>query len=139
MIVLDTNVVSELLGARPASAVVRWVSAIEEDVAVTAMTLAELRFGVRRLPDARRRTELENGIARAIEPFERKGLILSFDADGARVFADVCASRERIGRPIHTADAVIAATCIANGAVLATRNTKDFDGTGVRLIDPWTA
>lgn len=137
MIVLDTNVVSELLRREPDAGVVSWLESLDGDVAITAVTLAELLAGVRRLPDGRRKTELEAAVAAAVEPYRGGQAMLPFDDSCAAAYAEILYERERAGLPIATADAQIAAICRTHGAVCATRNTKDFVRTGVELIDPW--
>jgi len=137
MIVLDTNVLSELFRREPDAGVVSWLESLDGDVAITAITLAELFAGVRRLPEGRRRTELEAALAAAVEPYRGGHAILPFDDSCAAAYAEVLHSRERAGLPIATADAQIAAICRTHGAMCATRNTTDFVGTGVELFDPW--
>ncbi|GIG36420.1 type II toxin-antitoxin system VapC family toxin [Cellulomonas pakistanensis] len=139
MIVLDTNVVSEIFRPEPAPRVVAWLEDLTGDVAITAVTLAELLAGVRRLPDGRRRSALVEQVDLALEPYRATRAILPFDVAAAEQYADVLAARERAGRPIHTADAQIAAICRVHGATCATRNVKDFADTGVEVVDPWTA
>jgi toxin FitB len=139
VIVLDTNVVSEALRREPDERVLAWLESLTDDVAITAVTLAELLAGVRRLPAGRRRTSLSVAIDAAVEPYRETRAILPFDDAAAGEYAEVLATRERDGRPIHTADAQIAAICRVASATCATRNVADFDGTGIRLLDPWTA
>lgn len=138
MIILDTNVVSEVLRPRPDARVVAWMQGLTGEVAITVITLAELLAGVRRLPDGTRRSVLTAGIDAAVEPYRRTAAILPFDEPAAEQYADVLAARQRAGRPIHTADAQIAAICRVHAAVCATRNTKDFEDAGIDLWNPWT-
>lgn len=137
MIILDTNVVSELFRSAPNEHVVAWLEAITDDVAITAVTLAELLAGVRRIPDGRRKDELAARIEAAIDPFRGGRSILPFDDVAAGFYAEVLLARDAAGRPISTADAQIAAICLAYGATCATRNIRDFEHTGVDLFDPW--
>ena len=137
MIVLDTNVISEVFRSAPNDRVVAWLESITGEVAITAVTLAELMAGVGRLADGRRKVELSTRIAAAIEPFRDSRSILAFDDAAAAPYADVLLARETVGRPITTADAQIAAICLAHDATCATRNLKDFAHTGVNLLDPW--
>lgn len=139
MIVLDTNVISEVLQREPDARVVAWLESVEDDVAITAVTLAELFAGLRRLPEGRRKANLKKAVSVAVEPYRNDHSILAFDERCAEAYADVLYERERTGLPIATADAQIAAICRAHGAVCATRNMKDFVQTGVSLIDPWNA
>ena len=139
MIVLDTNVISEIFRPSPEPRVVEWLVSLTGDVAITSITLAELRAGVRRLPDGRRKDELAQRIEQAVAPYRGSRSVLAFDADAAERYAEVLASREAAGAPVSTADAQIAAICLAHGATCATRNVKDFQHTGVELVDPWNA
>ena len=139
MIVLDTNVISEIFRPSPEPRVVEWLVSLTGDVAITSITLAELRAGVRRLPDGRRKDELPQRIEQAVAPYRGSRSVLAFDADAAERYAEVLASREAAGAPVSTAGAQIAAICLAHGATCATRNVKDFQHTGVELVDPWNA
>lgn len=139
MIILDTNVVSELIRAVPDPGVRGWVnSRPSNQVATTAITAAELYHGVARLPVGQRRQRLAVGVSALLNDALR-GRIVPFDERAARRYADVISGRERAGRPIAVPDAQIAAICRELGAVLATRNMKDFEETGVELVDPWQA
>lgn len=138
MIVLDTNVISELVRPVPDARVVDWVSSTTEDIAITAITVAELLAGLRRLPGGRRKDELVRRITSALDVYRGGRAVLPFDDLAADGYADVLASRTTAGLPISTADAQIAGICLAHGATCATRNTKDFAKTGVDLIDPWS-
>ncbi|WBB64020.1 type II toxin-antitoxin system VapC family toxin [Streptomyces sp. WMMC500] len=137
MIVLDTNVISEIFRPQPDASVVAWLESLTGDVAITAVTLAELLAGVRRLPDGRRKRVLSTRIATAVEPYRDDHSVLSFDAGAAERYADILVAREVAGLPISTADAQIASICLAHDATCATRNLKDFAHTGVELLDPW--
>jgi hypothetical protein len=137
MIVLDTNVLSELMRRRPSEDVLRWID--EEDprtLAVTAVTAAELLHGVARLPRGARRRKLEAAVDGLLtEDFA--GRVLPFDGAAAVHYAELVAARERDGRPVSVADGQIAAICRHHGATLATRNVRDFDAAGLELLDPW--
>lgn len=137
MIVLDTNVVSELMRRRPDAAVLAWADAEDpRTLAITAVTTAELLHGVARLPHGARMHKLAAAVhGLLLEDFE--GRVLSFDAPSALHYGELVAARERAGRPIGVADAQIAAICRHHGALLATRNVRDFEATGVELLDPW--
>ena len=138
MIVLDTSVISEIFRPSPNPGVVRWLTSLTGDVAITSITLAELLAGVRRLPDGRRKDDLVQRINAAVEPYRGSRALLPFDDLAAERYADVLLARQSAGAPISTADAQIAAICLAHGATCATRNLKDFANTGVELIDPWS-
>lgn len=137
MIVLDTNVISEIFRPSPEPRVVDWLSALADDVAITSVTLAELLAGVRQLSDGRRKEALARSIDAALEPYRGSSAVLPFDDVAADRYADVLVARKNAGAPISTADAQIAAICLAHRAVCATRNVKDFAHTGVELVDPW--
>jgi toxin FitB len=137
VIILDTNIISELARQIPDSGVLAWLDSLEiSEVATTAVTAAELRYGVARLPDGHRRRELTVMI-RGILTEDFYGRVLPFDERASVRYADIVTGRERIGRPIGVSDAQIAAICRDSGAILATRNTPDFEETGIELIDPW--
>ena len=137
MIVLDTNVVSELVRLSPNRSVVEWVDEHDSsELVITALTAAELRAGVALLPGGRRRDELGIRIeSLLVETFA--GYVLAFDVGSSAYYADVLAVRTRSSLPISTFDAQIAAVCRQYDAVLATRNTTDFAGTEVMLVNPW--
>jgi predicted nucleic acid-binding protein len=137
MIVLDTNVLSELMRAQPNEAVLGWLdSQNAQDLRTTAVTVAELLYGIERLAEGRRKAGLRDA-ADAMLAGELAGRVIAFDENAARYYATLVAAREASGRPISAADAQIAAICRDREAVLATRNGKDFEGTGVTVIDPW--
>ncbi|MCP3797930.1 type II toxin-antitoxin system VapC family toxin [Allokutzneria sp. A3M-2-11 16] len=139
MIVLDTNVVSELMRQVPDDTVVRWVDRYPADeVFITAVTVAELVYGVARLPGGHRKTVLAAKVFELLTE-DLQGQVLPFDGASAEYYGEIVAARERQGRPISMADAQIAAVCRRFTACLATRNTKDFVGTGISLLDPWDA
>lgn len=136
MIVLDTNIVSALIGDRSDRAVVTWLDAVPEAVGVTSVTAAELRLGVALLPSGRRRDRLRVDVETMLtEDFE--GAVLAFDDAASEAYAEVVAGRRRLGRPVGVLDAQIAAICLSRDATLATRNVRDFSDTGVKMINPW--
>lgn len=138
MIVLDTNVISEVLKPVPAPEVIEWLSSQDrESVFLTSITAAELLYGIQILPSGRRRDQLQQAIE-GILLEEFKGQVLPFDDDAARVFAVVAAERREMGRPMSQFDAMIAAICRLHDARLATRNARDFEHCGIALLDPWT-
>jgi predicted nucleic acid-binding protein len=139
VIILDTNVISELTHPVPDSGVITWLDSLPaEETAITAITAAELRCGLRRMPDGRRKTELSEAVSALINA-DFRDRVEPFDVLAADQYADVVTARERAGQPISISDAQIAAICRALDATLATRNTSDFTGTGVNLINPWKA
>ena len=139
MIILDTNVISELMRAEPSAVVVVWLDAQPAaDIHLTAGTLAELLYGIARLPGGRRRAELADQVeAMVTEDFLHR--VVAFDETAAAHYADIVVRRERAGMPVSAFDAQIAATCRSHDAVLVTRNIDDFVDTGIRIINPWTA
>jgi len=139
VIILDTNVISELARIDPEPDVVTWLDSLPvAEVATTAITAAELLYGVARLPDGRRTAALAETIDALINE-DFRGRVEPFDGLAAEQYAAVVVGREKKGRPISTADAQIAAICRVHSATLATRNTGDFTDTGIGLINPWGA
>jgi len=139
MTIVDTNVVSEVMKQRPDEGVLTWLGANPLDnMAITAVTLAEIHYGLCRLPHGRRRRDLERSF-RAFVDQGFAGRVLHFDAAAAEIYGDIVAQRERIGRPMDAFDAMIAAIARVHRANLATRNVDDFDYCGVELVNPWTA
>ena len=136
MIILDTSVLSEVFRPHPDTRVTVWMESLADDVAITAITLAELLAGVRRLPNGRRRETLSTAVSTTVQTY-RSTRVPAFDSSAAEHYATILAAREHAGLPISMADAQIAAICRAHGASCATRNTKDFAQTGIELIDPW--
>lgn len=139
MIVLDTNVVSELMRARPEPAVLHWVDRQPQDrLWLTSIVAFELGFGVARLPEGERKQRLSRALADLFEQ-DFAGRVLAFDLEASAICANLCALRERQGRSLALADGQIAAICRVHDADLATRNTVDCDGLGIRLVNPWQA
>jgi hypothetical protein len=137
VIVLDTNVLSEVVRPAPHEGVLAWLDSLDSlETATTATTVAELLYGVARLPEGRRKRHLSEAVRAQIED-DLEGRVEPFDGTAAGHYADIVSRRDRAGRPIRVADAQIAAICRKHGATLATRNIADFEGTGVDLIDPW--
>lgn len=136
MIVLDSNVVSELMKPAPEPAVREWVrSRSGRELYTTTITLAEVGYGIERLPAGRRRDLLRSTAARLFAQFDDQ--VLPFDTAAAAQYPLIVTRREHAGRPIDGFDAQIAAVCATHGATLATRNIKDFETTGITVFDPW--
>ena len=137
MILLDTNILSELMRPAPEVAVEQWLA--DQPVAsvfISAITEAELRYGLALMPPGKRRSALAAEIENMLgEDFS--GRILPFDSPAAVAFAEIAAERRQAGRPISQADAQIAAIARSRGAALATRNVPDFEECGVEVINPW--
>jgi toxin FitB len=137
VIVVDTNVVSELIRDEPARDVVRWVAARPlVTVYCTAVTQAEIMYGLHLLPKGRRRARLETAVARIFDE-DLGGRVLPFDHAAALGYATIRAARRQAGRPISNFDAQIAAICRVHGAALATRDLADFVDCGIRVFSPW--
>ena len=137
MIILDTNVISELMRREPHPAVVAWVAAHPRaTLYTTSINKAEILYGIAALPHGRRRTALA---AAAITMFteDLADRVLPFDDGAADRYADIVAERRRAGRPIEAFDALIAASALAAGAAIATRDIAGFEGLGVTLFNPW--
>lgn len=136
MIVVDTNVISELMKSSPEDAVIEWMSDHDgPELYTTAVTLAEIRYGIERLPEGRRRDFLAVTAEQVFAAFEDH--VLPFDATAAVQYAFIVARCERAGSPIDGFDAQIASVCSVHGATLATRNVADFRSTGIEIVDPW--
>jgi len=137
MIVLDTNVLSEAFRPSPAEAVLDWLAGQEPlTVFTTSITVAEILYAVEALPSRKRRSRLAAAVDKVFAE-EFQGRILSFDEEAARTYSRIVAGRDAAGRPISREDAMIAAIVRSRRAALATRNTSDFEGCGLRLINPW--
>ena len=137
MVVLDTNVVSELMLVAPDPRVLAWVDdRPTRELFVTAVTEAEVRTGVAILPDGARRRKIGDAAERLIGGLFADR-VLPFDSSAARAFADIAAARRAAGRPISQPDCQIAAIARSCGMGVATRNVGDFLGTGVEVIEPW--
>ena len=138
MIILDTNVVSEFMTSPPASSVLNWLNAQEtSSLFLTTITIAEIGFGLRTMPNGKRRDMLTERFEQFVTTaFEQR--ILPFDEDAARVYGDVLAHRREIGRPISSLDGQIAAIARSRGFSVATRNITDFEECQVDLINPFS-
>jgi predicted nucleic acid-binding protein len=137
VIVLDTNVTSELMKPAPSPAVSDWVRSHDTtELCTTSITLAEIGYGILRLPDGHRKELLQAAAAEVFSAFSEQ--VLSFDAPAALHYARIVSERESAGAPIDGFDAQIAAICQVHDAALATRNVKDFDHVGIVVVDPWS-
>lgn len=137
MIVLDTNVISEMLRPKPAPQVAEWLAAqAVSALFTTAITQAEIYYGLSLLPAGRRRDRLQQAVHLIFEE-DLRGRVLAFGAGAATAYAAIAAERRRAGRPISQFDAQIAAIVHDHGGALATRNTRDFEYCGIDLIDPF--
>lgn len=139
MFVLDTNVLSAVMGSQPIPEVAAWVAAQpEERLFTTTVCQAEILAGVGIMPEGRRRRGLE-AAAKAIFANVFDGRILPFDEESAEFYAEIFAARKHAGKPTATADLMIAAIARARGADMVTRNTADFEDCGLTLLNPWEA
>ena len=137
MIVLDTNVVSEMMRTAPDSTVLSWLNTqVAEELWLNSVVVSELLFGIARLPAGARKRQLSNAFAAMLEQ-DFAVRILPFDLEAAVIYAELAAGCEAKGRPVEMADGQIAAICLAQGAKLATRNLKHFEGLGMVLVNPW--
>ena len=136
---LDTNVLSELMRAKPATAVLDWFFApvARNAMCISAITKAEIMLGIALLPQGQKRAALAQA-AQAMFDAEFKGRVMVFDAATAEIYAQIVAERSALGRPMSTEDAQIAATALQHDMPLVTRNTRDFERIpGLQLINPW--
>jgi toxin FitB len=137
MILLDTNVVSETLKARPDARVLAWLAAqADGDLYVASVSMAELWAGIALMPIGKRRAALETAVREHVGP-EFAGRVLSFDEAAAQAYGETFARTQSRGNRMEFADCALAALAISRGYSLATRNTQDFRFSGVSLIDPW--
>ena len=140
MILLDTNILSELMRPAPEQGVEKWLAdQPDASVFISAITEAELRYGVALLPSGKRRSTPLAAVIEDMLGEDFNGRILPFDSAAAVAFAEIAASRRQAGLPIAQADAQIAAIARSRGAALATRNVPDFEGCGIDVVNPWTA
>jgi len=137
VILIDTNVVSEPLRPSPEARVVAWIDA--QPVAtlyLSAITVAELRFGVASLPAGRRRTRLQENIERRVLPLFA-GRVLPFDLAASQSYAELMARARSAGVAVSRSDGYIAAIAAANGMLIATRDTGPFEAAGLDVVNPW--
>jgi predicted nucleic acid-binding protein len=138
VIVADTNVVAELMRIEPSPSIRAWVSAQGgHELRITAITVAEILYGIARLPTGRRKDTLREA---AVDVFSRfADDVLPFDLAAATVYPEIVDRRDRQGTPISGDGAKIAAICQVNSAFLATRHEGDFAGAGIEIINPWSS
>ncbi|WP_437207128.1 type II toxin-antitoxin system VapC family toxin [Planctomicrobium sp. SH664] len=137
MILLDTNVVSELMREAPDAGVVAWIGGQKAtQLGITAITVAEIQRGLQRLPKGKRRQRLEESFAAFIDAAFR-GRIFAFDEPAAMIYGQIAAQREKDGFNTDAVDLMIAAIAQSHRAAIATRNVKDFEGCGADIVNPW--
>jgi toxin FitB len=139
MIILDTNVISEAFKPAPNPAVMKWLDAQEpETLFITTISLAEMLAGIYKMPEGRRRAELSYLVEnKTTSAFHNR--ILPFEIKAVEAFGPVNARAFAVGNPISFADCAIAAIALARGFILATRNVRDFKGTGIEIFNPWSS
>lgn len=137
MIVLDTNVVSEIIKLNCDPGVARWAKFLETPTLLTAITVAEMRLGIAQMPEGRRKRDVSASVEKVIAGYCAMGRVLPFDEKCTTFFAQITLAQQKAGRQIEVEDAQIAAICLAHGYALATRNEKDFTETGLEIINPW--
>jgi predicted nucleic acid-binding protein len=137
VILLDTNVVSEVMRVAPEPAVLRWLNAIDSsELYLATITIAEIAYGLQILPEGQRRRAISDRFERFVEQgFAHR--VLAFDEAAAFIYGEIMAHRKRLGRPLSIPDGQIASIAKAHGMTVATRNTADFEETGIELINPW--
>ena len=139
MILIDTNVVSEPWRPTPTPSVLEWIDAqAVETLYLSAITIAEIRFGIAALPIGKRRTILHDRLERDVLPLFA-GRIVPFDLEASQAYADLMAQAQASGRAIGKADGYIAATAASRGFAVATRDTSPFVAAGLNVINPWEA
>ncbi|MFT4118316.1 type II toxin-antitoxin system VapC family toxin [Bradyrhizobium sp.] len=139
MILVDTNVISEPWKPLPDAHVLEWIDAqVVDTLYLSAITVAELRFGIAALPAGKRRETLHLRLEQDVLPlFEDR--VLSFDLDASRAYADLMAQAKAAGKAIGNADGYIAATAASRGLMVATRDTSPFVAAGLTTVNPWEA
>lgn len=137
MIILDTNVLSALMQQQPDPAVVNWLDAqAAEAIWISSITLIEARYGLALLPDSQRKTQLQQRFEQLVKT-DLGNRVLVFDVRAAHLAAQLAAERKNRGRPVDMRDTFIAGIALAQGATLATRNTRHFDDLATPVINPW--
>jgi predicted nucleic acid-binding protein len=138
MIVLDTNVVSEVMKPEPHPAVLGWLNdQAAETLYLSSVTLAELLFGIGALPVGKRKDRLAHAMNGLLSLFRER--VLPFDAEAARRYAELAVTARNAGRGFPTPDGYIAAIAAARGFIVASRDTAPYEAAGVTVINPWNA
>ena len=137
MILLDTNVVSEVMKTRPEEAVVAWLNGQDsERLHVSAITIGEIAYGLRILPDGKRQSGLRERFERFIAlAFDQR--VLAYDESAARIYGDLMGDRKELGLPMSVPDGQIAAIARLNHLAVATRNVVDFENCGIDVVNPF--
>lgn len=135
MILLDTNVLSELMKPRPDPGVVTWTRHSAAALAIPTIAVAEMAFGIEKLAEGQRREDLLAGLHRLVTEFAER--LFDFNVKAAWAYGRILATARRAGRPMSVPDAAIAAIAAANDCALATRNVGDFATAGLQIVNPW--
>lgn len=139
MILIDTNVISELWKTEPNPDVLAWIDAqTVETLYLSVITVAELRFGLATMPEGKRRTIYQERLEKEVLP-TFAGRMLPFDLDASQAYADLMARAKTEGKAIGKADGYIAATAAACGLMVATRDISPFEAAGLKIVNPWEA
>ena len=139
MILVDTNVISEPLRKSPEVRVIAWIDAQPlETLYLSAITVAELRFGIASLPAGKRQEGLRDNLETRVLPLFA-GRVLAFDLAASQAYAELMAKARAAGLALGPADGYIAATAVGHGMAVATRDTAPFEAAGVPIINPWEA
>lgn len=137
MIILDTNIISEVMRSTPNPQVIRWLNEQNiDELYLTSVSLAELYFGLYRMADGKRKTKLLQQLQNILDNLFRQQL-LDFTCSQSALYGNICTHAEKIGKPIAIADAQIAAITAYHQATLATRNTKDFKHSNIKWVNPF--
>jgi toxin FitB len=136
VLILDTQILSEVIKPRPDPKIGGWLGAQPRDnLYTTSLAQADILYGVEQLPPGKRRSDLLAAVVEIFAFFEKR--VLAFDPDAARVYPQILLNRKMMGQPIEPANAMLAAITRSRGATLATRNTAQFSGCGIRVVNPW--
>jgi tRNA(fMet)-specific endonuclease VapC len=135
--ILDTNVISELVASQPDANVIRWIESIDpQNVYLSVITVGELKKGMEKLPDSRRKTDLEAWLINdLLVRFQDQ--LLPIDTSVMLTWGSLVARMEALGKLMPAIDSLLAATTLHSGSTLVTRNVGDFEGAGVSLLNPW--
>jgi predicted nucleic acid-binding protein len=137
MILVDTNVISEPWKPMPDERVLAWIDAqAVETLYLSAITVAELRFGIAAMPEGRKRKTLDHRLEREVLPLFQ-GRVLPFDLEASRAYAELMARAKTTGKAVGKADGYIAATALSRGFAVATRDSGPFEAAGLKVINPW--
>ncbi|MDE1996366.1 MAG: type II toxin-antitoxin system VapC family toxin [Rhizobiaceae bacterium] len=135
MIFLDTNVISETFRKQPDQAVIAWLNRHDAEIALSTVVVAEIAYGIQKIAPDQRAARLERQLSEWRRRFADR--IFGLTEEAALAYGDIMGIAKRQGRPMATADGMIAAIARVNGGRLATRNLSDFETSGLELLSPW--